>query len=448
MTEARIHPLSDVQSSSIGANTRIWQFVVVLPDARIGADCNICSHCFIENDVIVGDRVTVKCGVQLWDGVRLHDDVFIGPNVSFTNDRYPRSRGYPDRFVPTVVKRGASIGAGAVLLAGITVGENAMVAAGAVVTRDVEPDMLVAGVPARPVRKIVESVIPFLDLRGAYLELKEEIDAAVARVMDSGWYIGGEEVEAFEREFAAYSEARHCVGGRQRARRPGTGPDRAGHRPGRRGDRALQHLYRDLARGERRRRRPVPVEPDPATHNIDPQRIEAAITPRTRALLPVHLYGQPADLDPILAIAGRHGLALVEDAAQAHGARYRGRRIGAHGDIVCWSFYPGKNLGALGDGGAVTTDRSDLADRIRVLRNYGSSAEVCERGPWHEQPSGPDPGGGPPGEAGPSRRVDRAPARHRRALSARRLPTRADLPAVPDVGRSRLAPLRRAEHGA
>ena len=117
---------------------------------------------------------------------------------------------------------------------------------------------------------------------------------------------------------------------------------------------------------------PVPVEPDPATHNIDPTRIAAAITPQTKVLLPVHLYGQPADMDPIRTLARQHGIVVVEDAAQAHGARYKGKRIGAHGDIVCWSFYPGKNLGALGDGGAVTTNRADLADKVQVLRNYGS----------------------------------------------------------------------------
>jgi len=117
---------------------------------------------------------------------------------------------------------------------------------------------------------------------------------------------------------------------------------------------------------------PVPVEPLEATYNIDPGRIEAAITPRTRALIPVHLYGQPADLDPILALAHKHGLRVVEDAAQAHGARYKGKRIGGHGDASAWSFYPGKNLGALGDAGAVTTNDPDIADRIRVLRNYGS----------------------------------------------------------------------------
>ena len=118
--------------------------------------------------------------------------------------------------------------------------------------------------------------------------------------------------------------------------------------------------------------KPVPVEPLASTYNIDPARIEAAITPATRVILPVHLYGQPADLDPILALARKHGLRVLEDAAQAHGARYKGQRIGAHGDAVAWSFYPGKNLGALGDGGAVTTNDPQLAERIHLLRNYGS----------------------------------------------------------------------------
>lgn len=215
-------------------------------------------------------------------------------------------------------------------------------------------------------------MIPFLDLGAAYRELKTEIDAAIQRVLDSGWYILGPEVEAFEAEWAAFCEADHAVG-------VANGLD------------ALILALRALGVGEGDEvivpsntyvatwlavtavgARPVPVEPDPATHNIAPDLIAAAITPATRAILPVHLYGQAADLDPILALARSRGIAVVEDAAQAHGARYKGRRIGAHGDVVCWSFYPGKNLGALGDGGAVTTNRADLADRIRVLRNYGS----------------------------------------------------------------------------
>jgi dTDP-4-amino-4,6-dideoxygalactose transaminase len=214
--------------------------------------------------------------------------------------------------------------------------------------------------------------VPFLDLRAAYLELKPEIDDAVARVMDSGWYILGEEVEAFEAEWAAYCEAKHAVGVANgldalhlALRALGVGP----------GDEVIVPSNTYIATWlavSQCGATPVPVEPDERTYNIDPARIEAAITQKTKVILPVHLYGQPADLDPILTTARRHGLRVLEDAAQAHGARYRGRRIGAHGDVVAWSFYPGKNLGALGDGGAITTNEPDIADRIRVLRNYGS----------------------------------------------------------------------------
>ena len=214
--------------------------------------------------------------------------------------------------------------------------------------------------------------VPFLDLRATYLELQTELDEASRRVLDSGWYILGGEVEAFEAEWAAYCGARHCIG-------VGNGLE------------ALHLVLRAWGIGDGDEvivpsntyiatwlavsyagATPVPVEPDPATRNIDPSRIEAAITPRTRAILPVHLYGMPADMDPIMAIAARHGLKVLEDAAQAHGARCRGRRCGALGDAAGWSFYPGKNLGAFGDAGAVTTDDADLAQRVRVLRNYGS----------------------------------------------------------------------------
>lgn len=214
--------------------------------------------------------------------------------------------------------------------------------------------------------------IPFLDLRAAYLELQPEIDAAIARVLASGHYILGPEVEAFEAEYAAYCQADHAIGVANgldalhlALLAMGVGP----------GDEVIVPSNTYIATWlavSQCGATPVPVEPDARTYNIDPALIEAAITPATRVILPVHLYGQPADLDPILALARRHGLRVLEDAAQAHGARYKGQRIGAHGDAVAWSFYPGKNLGALGDGGAVTTHDPGLADRIRVLRNYGS----------------------------------------------------------------------------
>lgn len=215
-------------------------------------------------------------------------------------------------------------------------------------------------------------MIPFLDLGAAYRELQPQIDAAVGRVLNSGWYILGPEVEAFEEEWAAYCGTRFAVGLANgldalmlALRALDIGP----------GDEVIVPSNTYIATWlavSSVGATPVPVEPDPATHNIDPRLIEAAITPRTRAVLPVHLYGQPADLDPILEVATRFGLRVIEDAAQAHGARYKGRRIGAHGDIVCWSFYPGKNLGALGDAGAITTNDAALAERVALLRNYGS----------------------------------------------------------------------------
>jgi len=146
---AFIHPLSDVQSTDIGDGTRIWQFCVVLPGAKIGRNCNICSHCLIEGGAVIGDNVTVKCGVQVWDGVSLEDDVFVGANVTFTNDRHPKSGNRDFALEKTVVGRGASIGAGAVILPGLTIGENAVVGAGAVVTHDVPAGATVVGNPAR-----------------------------------------------------------------------------------------------------------------------------------------------------------------------------------------------------------------------------------------------------------------------------------------------------------
>lgn len=215
--------------------------------------------------------------------------------------------------------------------------------------------------------------VPFLDLKAGYDELRDELDAVYHRVMDSGWYLLGEELEQFEAEFAAYCEASFCVGTSN-------------------GLEALHLILRayDIGAGDEvivpshtfiatwlavsyAGATPVPVEPDPETFNIAPERIEAAITSKTKAIMPVHLYGQPADMDPIMSIARQCGLKVIEDNAQAHGARYKGRRTGSLGDAAATSFYPAKNLGSFGDAGAVTTNDEELAHRIRCLRNYGSS---------------------------------------------------------------------------
>jgi len=214
--------------------------------------------------------------------------------------------------------------------------------------------------------------VAFLDLKTPHIKLRDALETAFDRILNSGIYILGEEVDAFEREYAAYCEAKYCVGvanGLDALHLSllalGVGP----------GDEVIVPSNTYIATWlavSRCGATPVPVEPDEATYNIAPTLIEAAITSRTKVILPVHLYGQPADMDSILTIAQKYNLRVLEDGAQAHGARYKGKRLGAHGDVVAWSFYPGKNLGAYGDGGAITTDNPEIADRIRVLRNYGS----------------------------------------------------------------------------
>jgi dTDP-4-amino-4,6-dideoxygalactose transaminase len=214
--------------------------------------------------------------------------------------------------------------------------------------------------------------IPFLDLGAAYKELQHDINEAIISSLQTGQYILGQEVEDFENDFAAYCETKYAIG-------VGNGLD-ALH---------LALIAMGVGQGDevivpsntyiatwlavsQCGARPVPVEPIEATFNIDPNLIEAAITERTKVIIPVHLYGQPADIDSILSVAHKYGVQVLEDAAQAHGAYYKGKRIGGHSNAVAWSFYPGKNFGAMGDGGAVTTNNPELANRVKILRNYGS----------------------------------------------------------------------------
>lgn len=221
--------------------------------------------------------------------------------------------------------------------------------------------------------------IPFLDLHEAYQELKSELTEAFQKVMNSGWYILGEEVSKFEEEFASFCGVNHCIG-------VGNGLD------------ALHLILKAYDIGEEDEvivpsntfiatwlavsyvgAKIIPVEPNEKTYNIDPQKIEHAITSKTKAIIPVHLYGQPAEMDEINAIAKKYGLWVIEDAAQAHGALYKGQRTGSLGHAAGFSFYPGKNLGAFGDGGAITTNNDLLAEKIRMLRNYGSKVKYSHQ---------------------------------------------------------------------
>ena len=217
--------------------------------------------------------------------------------------------------------------------------------------------------------------IQFVDLVAQYQQIKPEIDVAMARICGRGDFILGEDVKLFEQEFAAFCKASHCLtvaNGTEALQLAllacGVGP----------GDEVITCTHTFIATVvaiHMTGAKPVLVDCDPRFYNIDAAAVERAITPRTKAIIPVHLYGQPADMDPILEVARKRKLYVIEDACQAHGAEYKGRRCGSIGDLAAFSFYPGKNLGAYGDGGAVTTMRADLAERVFLLRNYGQKVK-------------------------------------------------------------------------
>jgi dTDP-4-amino-4,6-dideoxygalactose transaminase/acetyltransferase-like isoleucine patch superfamily enzyme len=378
-----------IRDVKLGENVRIFDFVN-LYECQIGDNSRIGTFVEIQKGARIGRNVKVSTHTFICEGVTIEDDVFVGHNVSFINDRYPRAtvngRLQTDEdwhCVPTLVRRGASIGTSATIMCGVTIGENAIVGAGSVVTDDVPPNTIVAGVPAR-VRRPVDGVaadvartlvpaapVPFVDLKGQYQAIRPEILDALNRVLDSGAYVLGDEVAAFEREFAAYSGAKFGVAVNSGTSALHLALLAAGIGPG---DEVITVPFTFVATVAAilyAGARPVLVDIDPRSLTLDVAQLERAIGSRTRAIIPVHLYGQPADMDPILAIARRHDLVVIEDAAQAHGAEYKGRRAGSLGDVGCFSFYPGKNLGAYGEGGLVLTGNPEYARTIRMLRDWG-----------------------------------------------------------------------------
>ena len=317
--DVRIFAFVNLYGCSIGDNSKIGTFVEIQKNAVIGRNVKVSSHTFI-------------C-----EGVQIEDDVFIGHNVSFINDKYPRSTSASGELqteadwqvVETIVKRGASIGTSCTILCGVTIGEYAIVGAGSVVTRDVPPNTIVAGNPARISKESGgEMKIPFVDLKSLHSEIEDELSEVFDRVLGNSTFVLGPEVQRFEQEFAAYvrhgalRRSEHWNGRNSSgARSSGIGP----------GDEVITVPHTFIATAEAITAvgaRPVFVDIDPVSFTMDPALLEAAITSKTRAIIPVHLYGQTADMDPILEIANRHGIPVVEDACQAHGAEYKGRKAG------------------------------------------------------------------------------------------------------------------------
>lgn len=403
----------------IGTGTRIWHFSHVMQGAEIGSKCNIGANVLVGKNVKIGNGCKVQDNVSVYEGVTLEDYVFCGPSMVFTNVHNPRCEiPRMKELRPTLVRRGATIGANATIICGNTVGAYAFVGAGSVVTRDVPDYALVVGNPARQIGwmcrcgnrlhqssaesthlrcsscgdsylQVGESLcqesqghvhtVPLLDLKQQYRSIKGEIDSAIRGVLESQHFILGSEVQSLENEIAEYCGANHAVGVSSGSdallislMALGIGP----------GDEVITTPFTFFATvGAVLRVGATPVLADIEDHtfNINPVEIEKKITPRTKACIPVHLFGQSADMDPINNLAEKYGFAVIEDAAQALGCEYHGKRVGGLSALGCFSFFPSKNLGACGDGGMVVTNDADMADHLRTLRNHGAKPKYYHK---------------------------------------------------------------------
>jgi dTDP-4-amino-4,6-dideoxygalactose transaminase/acetyltransferase-like isoleucine patch superfamily enzyme len=379
------NPRQNLRNVALGQNVQIFDFVNAY-DCEIGGDSRIGAFVEIQKGAKIGRHVKISSHSFICEGVTIEDDVFVGHNVSFINDKYPRATSNGQlqsdadwQCIPTLVKRGASIGTSATIMCGVTIGENATVGAGSVVTKDVPAGAVVAGVPARSLEgchaKIYETpenfTIPFVDLKAQYRSIESEVKEAINRVLNSGQFVLGQEVAAFEQEFTSWCRARCAVAVNSGTSALHLSLLAAGIGPG---DEVITTPFTFVATVAAilyTGARPVFVDIDARSFNIDVNQIEKTITPRTKAILPVHLYGQPAEMDAIMEIARKRNLMVIEDACQAHGAEYKGRRVGAIGHFGCFSFYPGKNLGAYGEGGIVVTNDTEKSRTIAMLRDWG-----------------------------------------------------------------------------
>jgi len=388
----------------IGKNCIIGTGVVVYRGTRLDDSCflgdnsSVRENCKLGKAVLVGQRVVVENGVEIGDytkiqtgayitaATKIEERVFVAPMVTTTNDNYMgrTEKRFASRRGP-ILKKGCRVGGGVTLLPGITIGEEAFIAAGSIVTKDAPPYQLLMGAPARVKRSVPDdellfhekkkddnSTVPSFDLKRQNEALKTELSAVLGKVVASGQFILGENVKALENEIAQVCGVQYGVG-------VASGSDAlylallaCGIEPG---DEVITIPFTFFATAGsivRAGAVPVFVDIDPKTYNMDPDLIEEKITPRTKALLPVHLFGQAADMGRIMEIAYKHGLKVIEDVAQALGCEYQGRPGGGIGDAGCLSFFPTKNLGCFGDGGMVVTNNQKIAERVRMLRVHGA----------------------------------------------------------------------------
>jgi len=388
----------------IGKNCIIGTGVVVYRGTRLDDSCflgdnsSVRENCKLGKAVLVGQRVVVENGVEIGDSTKIQtgayitaatkteERVFVAPMVTTTNDNYMgrTEKRFASRRGP-ILKKGCRVGGGVTLLPGITIGEEAFIAAGSIVTKDAPPYQLLMGAPARVKRSVPDdellfhekkkddnSTVPSFDLKRQNEALKTELSAVLGKVVASGQFILGENVKALENEIAQVCGVQYGVG-------VASGSDAlylallaCGVEPG---DEVITTPFTFFATAGsivRAGAVPVFVDIDPKTYNMDPDLIEEKITPRTKALLPVHLFGQAADMGRIMEIAYKHGLKVIEDVAQALGCEYQGRPGGGIGDAGCLSFFPTKNLGCFGDGGMVVTNNQKIAERVRMLRVHGA----------------------------------------------------------------------------
>jgi len=366
---------SIVKNSSLGEETNVWHNVNIY-NSKIGNNCVISSFCEIGGSEI-GNNCKVEAFVFMPPGVKVGNNVFIGPRVSFSNDKYPSAKTFGDQR-STVVEDNVSIGIAATILPGIRLGKGCMVGAGAVVTKDVPCGVVVVGVPARVVKNsereiaLTYDVKPKSKIKIASPHIDSDTVYEVINILQSGNWVQGSKVKEFEDEVARYIGTKHAIAVGNGTQALHTSLLAIGVKPG---DEIITTPFSFVATVNAILMcdaKPVFVDIDPATFNIDPDLIISAITPQTKAILPVHLYGQPCDIKRLKSICVDHNLALIEDACQAHGAKFKGQKVGRFGDTGCFSFYATKNL-ACGEGGMITTSDDELARKARLLRAHGKT---------------------------------------------------------------------------